>query len=342
MRLLEVPDIVSLIHSIGLKPFYLQLINQLNDDFRRWDSFQKSPRFASYYDNGVIELMPCSDEQLYSFKYVNGHPDNTRQGKLSVAAIGLLADVNTGYPMLVSEMTLLTAIRTAAVAALGAKHLARPDSTILAIIGTGAQSEFQAMAMTTIFDLQEIRIFDIDKEAMNKFSNNLKQEMSCIVQCQSINEAVKYADIIITATAAKNSVCLFTENDIKPGTHIHAMGGDCPGKTELGKDLLSMSKVVVEFHEQSLVEGEIQQLEHGEFYAELWQIICKHKAGRSDPDEITILDSVGFALEDFSTLKLINKLAEESGAGKSVQLVPDLLDPKNLYGLIKQEKLADY
>ena len=85
-------------------------------------------------------------DRLYSFKYVNGHPKNTAAGLLTVTAFGVLADVATGYPLLLSEMTFVTALRTAAVSALAARHMARADSRVMALIGNGAQSEFQAIA----------------------------------------------------------------------------------------------------------------------------------------------------------------------------------------------------
>lgn len=335
MLLLDIPSIQSMIQKVGLKNFYLKLIQQLEDDFSHWKNFNKSPRHATHYDHGVIELMPCSDDNLYSFKFVNGHPNNTQDGKLCVAAMGLLADVESGYTLMISEMTLLTAIRTAAVAALGAKYLARSNSKSLAIIGTGAQSEFQALAMLAVLPIETLKIYDTDSSAMTKFYKNLSGEFKSIIKCNSISEAISDTDIVVTATAAKKSVCLFTEDEIKPGTHIHAMGGDCPGKTELGKKLLKQSKLIVEFTEQSLIEGEIQQVGAKHIYAELWQIIKQEKPGRENDTEITIFDSVGFALEDLSTLKLVYKLAQEMNFGEDIYLTPELDDPKDLFSLIR-------
>jgi len=334
MLLLDIPAIQSMIQSIGLREFYLKLIHQMEDDFSNWKNFYKSPRHATYYDHGVIELMPCSDEELYSFKFVNGHPDNTKEGKLCVAAMGLLADVESGYTLMITEMTVLTAIRTAAVGAMGAKYLARPESRSLCIIGTGAQSEFQVMAMQSVLPIEEIRIYDTDMAAMNKFISNMSENFNTIIKCNSASEAITGADVIITATAANKRSCLFTENEISPGTHIHAMGGDGPGKTELGTSLLKQSKLIVEFTEQTLVEGEIQQLSAEHIYAELWQIIKNEKPGRENDSEITVFDSVGFGLEDLSTLKLVYKLAQELNFGKDIYLTPELDDPKDLYSLL--------
>src|ERR1700737_1266036 len=119
---------------------------EIEADYRRWDDFEKSPRHAIHSSVGVIELMPTSDGRLYSFKYVNGHPKTTAKNLLTVTAFGMLADVATGYPLLLSEMTFVTALRTAAISALASSRIARPASRVMALIGNGAQSEFQAIA----------------------------------------------------------------------------------------------------------------------------------------------------------------------------------------------------
>jgi len=335
MRLLDIPSIQAIIGHIGLTVFYQRLINQLELDFSNWHDFYKSPRHAIHYDHGVIELMPCSDDEFYSFKYVNGHPDNTKNGHLSVVAMGMLGSVKSGYPLMICEMTVLTAIRTAAVAAMGAKLLARKNSSILAIIGCGAQSEFQVKAMQSVLPITHINAFDIDPDAMNKFHKNLSTDFKNIKCCNSATEAISNADIIITATAANKNATLFTENNIKDGTHIHAMGGDGPGKTELGIRLLRKSKLIVEFSPQSLVEGEIQQLDAGHIHAELWQLLHKEKTARENDSEITIFDSVGFAVEDYSVLKLVYEISNELNLGTNINLIPDLENPKDLYSLIR-------
>ena len=112
------------------------------------------------------------------------------------------------------------------------------------------------------------------------------------------------------------------------------MGGDCPGKTELSADFLNRVKIVVEYKPQTLAEGEVQQCPTNTIYAELWELVCKHKPGRQDNQEITLFDSVGFALEDFSILRVIHELAKEYQLGIELPLIPELKDPKNLFGLL--------
>jgi len=117
----SVDDMMKLVHHIGLETVLADIAAELEKDYKRWELFDKTPRVASHSDVGVIELMPTSDGEHYGFKYVNGHPSNTKQGLQTVTAFGLLADVQTGYPILLTEMTMLTALRTAAMSALAAK-----------------------------------------------------------------------------------------------------------------------------------------------------------------------------------------------------------------------------
>jgi ornithine cyclodeaminase len=336
MKVLTITDVQQLVRIIGLEDFYKRVVTALEEDFRRWDEFQLSPRHATYYPHGVIELMPCADQQFYAFKYVNGHPGNPLKGKLSVVAVGLLSDVTSGYPLMMCEMTLLTAMRTAATGVLAAQYLARKEeSKTLAIIGTGAQSEFQVMAFASFFSLETIRFFDVDPQAMSKFSQNLSGQTFRLIPCSSVAEAVHHADIVITATAAKKRQSLLDIGDIAPGTFIHAMGGDCPGKTELSVDFLKHVKLVVEYKPQTLIEGEVQQCPANLIYGELWELVCKDKLGRQDNQEITLFDSVGFALEDYSILRTVYELANEFQLGTELPLIPELKDPKNLFGLLE-------
>ncbi len=332
MRFITTSDMRLLISSVGLAKFNKLLFEALRQDFSRWHDFQLSPRHATHYPHGVIELMPCSDDKLYAYKYVNGHPSNTSDGKLCVVAIGMLAEVDSGYPVLLCEMTWLTALRTAAVAALGAHYLARKESEVLAIIGCGAQSEFQVLALAGVCPLTTIRYFDLDPAAMKKFARNLKGRLPNLVACKDVTEAVQGADLIVTATAAKCRDRILNASMVAPGTHIHAMGGDCPGKTELDPALLDEAKIVVEYKEQSVEEGEIQNRPDAKIHAELWEIVSGNRPGREGEDEITLFDSVGFALEDYAALRLVHQLVEQYGIGRDIEMIPELDDPKDLFG----------
>lgn len=341
MLVLEIPDICLMVTKIGLKNFYIQLCEYLTEDFKNWEQFAKSPRHAVYVANGVIELMPICNDTLYTFKYVNGHPNNPRENKLNVVAVGMLADVASGYPLMLSEMTLLTGLRTAATSALASKVLARKHSKRLTIIGCGAQSEFQVLAHHALFDLSEVRYIDIDPHAMERFAHHLQSESFTLTPMPDIQTAIQDADIIITATAATGKQHVLEHGWLKPGQHVSGIGGDSPGKTELDPEILKHSKVVIEYFPQTIHEGEIQNLgDHAKeyLYAELWEILSGHKPGRKDDQEITVFDSVGFALEDFSILRLCYQLSQDHHSGKTLKLIPnDMSDCKNLFGLLREK-----
>ncbi|GAB4267155.1 MAG: ornithine cyclodeaminase [Methylomicrobium sp.] len=332
MYLLTAVDIRNLIRRIGFVDFFRQAVTALEQDFGRWHAFSLSPRHATHYPAGVIELMPCSDHQFYTYKYVNGHPGNAQIGKLGVAAIGQISDAESGYPLLLCDMTLLTAIRTAATSVLAARYLAKQQARTLAIIGTGAQAEFQVSGFADYYSLESVRYFDSDPAAMAKFADNLSAGGLCLSRCRNAREAVWGADIVVTATAAKRRQVLFECEDVAPGAHINAIGGDCPGKTELPAVLLDQAKVVVEYLPQSLSEGEIQQSGASLVYAELWELVAGAKVGRTSAHEVTLFDSVGFALEDFSMLRLVLQLVEQSASGSHIAMLPEVDNPKDLFG----------
>ncbi len=333
MKLITVADLQQLIARVGVDEFLRLAIEALEADFRRWPALQKSPRHAFHYPFGVMELMPCADDAFYGAKYVNGHPRNTATGKLSVVALGLLADVPTGYPLLLSEMTLLTAVRTAATAALAARYLAEPKTRHIALIGTGAQAEFEVLTLQAVLPVDCVSYYDSDPEAMAKFAAHMQDRLA-LRPCRSIAEATAEATLWVTATAAKQRQQLITEDMLRPGLHINALGGDCPGKTELQAQVLDHCKIVVEYAEQSLLEGEIQQGRADQLYGELWELVSGRKPGRERAEEITLYDAVGIGLEDFAMLKLVYRLAEETGIGSDIAMVPSLGNPKDLFSLL--------
>lgn len=333
-RFVDVVDLLHLVDSCGVTRFIEDLAEALREDFVRWRDFDKSARVATHSHVGVIELMPVADKGAYAFKYVNGHPNNTAIGLPTVMAFGVLADVSTGYPLLLSELTLTTALRTAATSALAARALARPDSKSMALIGNGSQGEFQALAFQALLRIEEVRVFDVDSHATDKLVRNLSTypELT-VVRATSTAQAVRGADIVTTVTADKAFATILTPEMIEPGMHVNAVGGDCPGKTELHPDILRMARVFVEYEPQTRIEGEIQQLPADFPVQELWQVLDGSAVGRESREQVTVFDSVGFALEDYTALRVIYKLAREQNVGKSIALIPELDNPKDLFGL---------
>ncbi len=327
---------MSLIHRIGLEEMMSGMADYIEDDFRRWELFDKTPRVASHSEVGVIELMPTSDGAVYGFKYVNGHPKNAAEGLQTVTAFGLLAEVDTGYPVLLSEMTVLTALRTAATSAMVARHLAPGSAETMALIGNGAQSEFQAIAFRAICGVNRLRLYDIDPAATRKTIANLETQGFELIACATAQEAIEGAQIITTCTADKQYATILTDNMVGAGVHINAIGGDCPGKTELHKDILSRADVFVEYPPQTRVEGEIQQMPDDFAVTEIWQVITGAAQGRRDDRQITLFDGVGFAIEDFSALRYLRDHLTDSGLYAQLDMIADPDDPRDLFGMVQR------
>ena len=331
-RFIDVPALSQLVQTLGPARFISELADTLREDFLRWPEFDKSARVASHSATGVIELMPVADAQRYAFKYVNGHPANTAQGLYTVMAFGVLADVATGYPLMLSELTLTTALRTAATSAMAAQALARPGSRRMALIGNGAQSEFQALAFHALLGITELAVYDIDRAATDKLVHNLEAWPTLkLRRASSVADAVRGADIVTTVTADKARATILTPEMIEPGMHINGVGGDCPGKTELHPEVLRGARVFVEFEPQTRVEGDIQQLEADFPVVELWRVLAGTTEGRQSASQVTVFDSVGFALEDYSALRYVYRLAQAHGIGEDLDLVPPAQDPKDLF-----------
>lgn len=330
----SVDNMMRLVHHVGLEKMITQIAARIEADFKRWESFDKTPRIPAHSPHGVIELMPTSDGEAYGFKYVNGHPKNTSEGLQTVTAFGLLADVYTGYPTLLTEMTMLTALRTAATSALVGSYLAPKSSSVMAMIGNGAQSEFQCLAFKAMCGIKTVRLYDTDPNATKKCAANLLGSGLTIVQCKTPEDAIEGADIITTCTADKKNATILTDNMVGPGVHINAIGGDCPGKTELHRDILLRSDIFVEYPEQTRVEGEIQALENDHPVTEMWQVMTGQANGRRDDRQITLFDSVGFAIEDFSALCYIKSAIEGTDFYEALDMLADPDDPRDLFGML--------
>jgi ornithine cyclodeaminase len=233
-------------------------------------------------------------------------------------------------------MTILTALRTAATSALAGKFLAPKGARTMAIIGNGAQSEFQALAFKALCGIDSVRLYDIDPAATRKCAKNLAPAGLKVVACASSEEAILGAEIVTTCTADKQFAKILTDNMIGAGVHINAIGGDSPGKTELHGDILLRSDIFVEYPPQTRIEGEIQQLDKNHPVTELWRVITGQTPGRRDARQITLFDSVGFATEDFSSLRYVRDQLARTGRFVALDLLADPDDPRDLYGMLRR------
>ncbi|MEV7693427.1 ornithine cyclodeaminase [Microbacterium sp. NPDC089189] len=334
MRFLSVTHMAAWVRETGPEAIIAGMVDAMEADFRRWERFEREPRIASHSPIGVIELMPTSDGELYAFKYVNGHPANPSRGFQTVTAFGVLADVMTGYPLFLSEMTLLTALRTAAVSGLAARWLARSDSRVHAMIGAGSQAEFQALAIRSQRGITDLRLYDTDRAAAEATARNLRPLGFTVTVETSAAAASAEADVITTCTADKANAVVLRADDVRPGTHINAIGGDCPGKTELELALVRDNRLFVEHTAQTRIEGELQQLPPDWPVTELWSVLTGGASGRISAEEITVFDSVGFAIEDFTALRYTRDATATTRYSESIDLIAEPEDPKDLFGMV--------
>ena len=275
-RFVDVPTMSRLVQEIGVARFIGELADAIRADFLRWPEFDKTARVASHSPIGVIELMPVSDAKRYAFKYVNGHPGNPARGLSTVMAFGVLAEVETGYPLLLSELT-------AGHRAAHRRHLAdggaRAGAARRAPHGADRQRRAERVpgaGLPRHLGIDEIAVFDVDPRATDKLMRNLAAYpvAAAAVAPHSIAEAVRGADIVTTLTADKADATILTPEMIEPGMHINAVGGDCPGKTELHADVLRGARVFVEYEPQTRIEGDIQQMPADFPVVELWRVLA--------------------------------------------------------------------
>ncbi|QBX99908.1 ornithine cyclodeaminase [Rhodophyticola sp. CCM32] len=332
----SVENMLALIYEHGIGTCLAELADMIEADFKRWPDFDKTPRVASHSKLGVIELMPTSDGADYAFKFVNGHPSNTKAGLQTVTAFGVLASVETGYPELFSEMTLLTALRTAATSAMVTRALAPKSAKTAAIIGNGAQSEFQILGLAAVCGITDFRLFDIEPSATGRCIANLEGQNVNLTACTSTEEAMEGAEVVTTCTADKSYQTILTDNLVGAGLHINAIGGDCPGKTELHRDILMRSDIFVEYPEQTRIEGDIQQLDPDHPVTELWQVLNGTRSGRTSADQVTVFDGVGFAIEDFSAMRWLREKVADGALTELLDLIADPDDPRDLFGMTKR------
>lgn len=211
----------------------------------------------------------------------------------------------------------------------------------MALIGNGAQSEFQALAFHHILGIDTLHLHDVDPAASDKLARNLADVPGLrLRRFDSTAAAVRDVDIVTTVTADKAYATILTADMVEPGMHINAVGGDCPGKTELHADVLRAGPVFVEYEPQTRIEGDLQQMPADFAVTELWQVLTGQRAGRQDARDVTVFDSVGFALEDFSALRWLRDSALKHGAGTRIEVAPDLADPKNLFERVRARQAA--
>lgn len=250
--------------------------------------------------------------------------DNPAAGLPGHRAVLLLLDPSNGSVAALMSANAITRLRTAAAGAIAAQYLARPESRIAGIIGVGDQAHAQLEALITCRKISEVYVWARRAEEANAYAETWNSPKLQVEAVKDIRAAIENADVLITATPSTEA--LVESSAVKAGTHITAVGSDGKGKRELDPNLMSRSKLVVDSKKQSLEIGELQRLS-GErsdkqiaIYAELGEICAGMKAGRENPQEITIFDSSGISFQDLVVAGHLLRRAKSEGFGERISL----------------------
>ncbi len=276
---------------------------------------------------GDFRAMPAYAQGIgkCSLKWVNTHANNARHGFPSVMAIIILNDPKTGFPLSIMDATALTSIRTGAAGGVAAKYLASKNSQTVGLVGSGVQAKTQLLALREIFKIKSVKVWG--KEAI--LAQNFVKDMRCPGEimsiCSTVKECVGDCDIVVTTTPSRKPIV--QSSWIKNGTHINAIGADAAGKQELDPLILKNAKVVVDDYRQASHSGEINvsvskgYLSQKDIYAQLGEIVCGNKKGRSSAEQITVFDSTGLAIQDLAVADLVYRSALKQNVGQKLNLL---------------------
>lgn len=322
-------DVQRVVSQIGLNSIMDELIDQLEMGIRAFDpSWTEIPARSGFsYErphSGLVEWMPLYTRGGHvMLKIVGYHPRNPRRFSLpSILSTISAYDSETGHLSVVMDGVLLTALRTGAASAVASRVLASPESSILGLLGCGAQAVTQLHGLSRVFELRKVLIYDIDPDAVDSFQERTKMlglEIEFI--SAGVEEVVENADILCTATSIDiGTGPLFDGIETKEHLHINAVGSDFPGKIEVPKDFLKQSFVCPDFYDQAVKEGECQQLDPNEIGAGLLEVVRDPSAFLHIRNQRSVFDSTGWALEDRIGLELFLGHAMEMELGRMIPI----------------------
>jgi alanine dehydrogenase len=315
-------DVASLIHVKDAIPLVEQAFLALGTG-----RAQMPPKtyldFKEY--QGDLRAMPAylpvgpGGKPFAGVKVVNSHPKNPEKGLPTVSAVLVLNDPATGMPLAVMAAGALTDVRTGAAGGVAAKHLARPNSTVVGLVGCGRQAITQLKAAASLWPIREVRVAGRDLREAQEFCKARADSVEAeFVPCAGPEQACQ-ADVVITTTPSRQPVVKAAW--IRPGTHINAIGADAPGKQELESAILAKARVVVDRAEQAFHSGEVNvplstgALKPEQVVGDLGEIVAGKKKGRLSAEDITVFDSTGLAVQDVAVGAWVYQKAVERKIG---------------------------
>ena len=345
--ILTVEDTQKIVHHVGINRLMDEMIERLTTAFSQYDETDTVvfPRDGFTYSQprlGLVEWMPVMKRgDKATIKLVGYHPDNPRLQRLPTILSTITAfDTSSGHLIGIMDGTFLTALRTGATSAVASRVMAHPNSCVVGLIGCGAQAITQLHAVSRIFDLTKVLIFDIDQTAQQSFHSRASFMNIDIhdVQQSSLPELVKSSDILCTATSVGvDEGPVFSDCETKSWLHVNAVGSDFPGKTEVPMSFLRRSFVCPEFFEQATKEGECQLLSSNQIGPTLVEILKSPSQYEHVQNRLSVFDSTGWALEDQVASDIFFAYAARLDLGTWVQIEHISEDPKNPYQFLNQK-----
>ena len=341
--ILSAEDVNTIVQEYGLNRLMDTLIERTTSAIEKYSTerIEIPIRLGFNYEEknpGLVEIMPVHiKENEVVIKVVGYHPKNPTLYDLPTILSSISSyDTSTGHLKGIADGVLLTALRTGAASAIATQRLAKPDSSILGLIGCGAQAITQIHAISRLFEIKKIFLFDIDESTMISFSErSLMLGLDIEIIFSTIEEIVNSCDIICTETSIDvGEGPLFNTTVTQPHLHINAIGSDFPGKTEIPLELLRQSIVCPDFLAQAKIEGECQQLQDSEIGPDLIELIQNYEIYEHVKLERTVFDSTGWALEDQIVMDLFLELANDYRIGQKIALENISEDPKNPYNFM--------
>jgi alanine dehydrogenase len=289
---------------------------------------QMPPKSYLYFENhnGDLRTMPSfmEEKDIAGVKIVNVHPDNREKGLPTVMAVIVLNSTETGAPLAIMDGTHVTDMRTGAAGGVAAKYLARKDSHVVGMVGTGGQARTQLLALSEVMDIEEVKITCRNTGHCDSFEKDMKKVVRCDFKRKQSIKDVCDCDVLVTTTPVREPVV--KAEWIHEGTHINAIGADAVGKQELESSIMKKARIIVDDIVQASHSGEVNVplsqgvISESDIHAELGEIVAGVKKGRLSDDDITIFDSTGLAVQDLVTANMVYTKALELGIGKKVKL----------------------
>lgn len=343
-------DIDRVVCKVGLDAFMDELIQRMSRSFECYDATEciTPTRHGFHYNDerhmGLVEWMPAMQSgERVTIKMVGYHPHNPERWQLpTILSTVSVFDVANGHLMGLADATFLTALRTGAASAIASRALARSNSRVLGLIGAGAQACTQLHALSRLFDLEEVLVYDVDAATTASFAQRVAHlNLKLHIRPATLLDVVAGADILCTATSVDPGLGpVFEDQGLNPWLHINAVGADFPGKVEVPLSVLQRAFVCPDFLDQAMKEGECQQLAREDIPAELVDVIKHPERYGQYKEGLTVFDSTGWALEDQIAMGLLLDYARELKLGQRMALEAISPDPKNPYGFLSSAALT--